>query len=83
MTRIHWKRWLAALAVSLIAVLSLAACSTSAAPTECLDAAEDAGIPENLLEHIRNPGELNALERIALRNALNAAGLDDICGHLN
>ena len=81
-TPIHWKRCLAALAVSIIAVLSLAACSTSAAPDECLDAAESAGIPESLLEHIRNPGDLNALEKIALRKALEAAKLDDICGHL-
>lgn len=36
-----------------------------------------------MLEHIRNPGDMNALERVALRKALEAAGLDSLCGQFN
>ena len=78
----HLKIWLLTAAVAAICAIVLG-CSTSAAPTECLDAARDAGLPDAMLEHIQNPGDMNALQRIALRKALEAAGLDSICGQFN
>lgn len=78
----HLKIWLLTAAVAAICAIALG-CSTSAAPTECLDAARDAGLPDAMLEHIQNPGDMNALQRIALRKALEAAGLDSICGQFN
>ena len=61
------------------AFFTLAACSTSAAPSECIRAAERVGLPESMIEQIKKPGDLNALERIALREALKRAGIDDVC----
>ena len=55
------------------------ACSTSATPNACLDAARDAGVPERYLEHLENPGDMGAMQRLALRKALEVAGVDDIC----
>ena len=60
-----------------------AACSTSAAPSECVQAAEKAGLPESVIEQLKKPGDLNAIQRVALREALKKAGLDDICGQIN
>ena len=65
-----------------VAALAILAC-TSAAPSECVKAAEDAGLPENIIEKLEKPGDLNAIERIALRETLKKAGLDDICDQLN
>ena len=74
------KRWLGiALATTVLAIL---AC-TSAAPSECVKAAEDAGLPENIVEQIKKPGDLNVIERVALREVLKKAGLDDICDQIN
>ena len=62
--------------------LSLTAC-TSAAPSACIEAAEAAGLPESVIEQLKKPGDLNAIERIALREALKKAGLDDVCDQIN
>ena len=62
--------------------LSLAAC-TSAAPSACIEAAEAAGLPKSVIEQLKKPGDLNAIERIALREALKKAGLDDLCDQVN
>ena len=71
------------LAVALLTLaLSLVACNTSAAPSACVEAAEAAGLPESVIEQLKKPGELNAIERIALREALKKAGLDDVCDRL-
>ncbi|MCY3692065.1 MAG: hypothetical protein OXI54_01265 [Chloroflexota bacterium] len=66
----------------LAGALTLLAC-TSAAPSECIKAAEDAGLPENVIEQLKKPGDLNAIERIALREVLKKAGLDDVCAQIN
>ena len=71
------KPWATAGLVALF--LTLAACSTSAAPSECIKAAESAGLPDKVIEQLKNPGDLNAIERIALRKALEKAGLDRLC----
>ena len=62
--------------------LGILAC-TSAAPSECVKAAESAGLPESVIEQLKNPGDLNAIERVALREVLKKAGLDDICDQIN
>ena len=64
------------------AVLAILAC-TSAAPSECVKAAEAAGLPESVIEQLKKPGDLNAIERVALREVLKKAGLDDICDQIN
>lgn len=56
---------------------------TSAAPSECVKAAEETGLPDNVIEQLKKPGDLNAIERVALREALNKAGLDDVCDQIN
>lgn len=65
-----------------IAILAILAC-TSAAPSECVKAAEAAGLPESVIEQIKRPGDLNAIERVALREVLKKAGLDDLCAQIN
>ena len=57
-------------------------CSNPAVPTECVDAARQAGLPERMVEQLRNPGDLNQVEKFALRQALSQAGLDDLCGQI-
>ena len=74
---------LASALVALTVALAVLACSTSAAPSACVDAAEKAGLPENVIEQIKKPGELNAVERIALREILKKAGLDEVCDQVN
>ena len=59
--------------------LILAARSTSAVPSECIRAAENAGLPEAMIEQMKKPGDLNTFERIALREALKKAKVDDVC----
>ena len=63
------------LAVALIAAV---ACF-SAAPSECIAAAEDAGLSESVIEQLRNPDDLSAVERAALNRTLSRAGIDDVC----
>ena len=72
------RLWMIAAATSAIVVL---AC-TSAAPSECVTAAENAGLPESVIEQIKKPGDLNAIERIALRELLKKAGVDDVCDQI-
>ena len=77
MRRVPCRKLLAAGAFALF--LTLAACSTSAVPSECIKVAENAGLPKSMIEQLKKPGDLNALERIALREALKRAGIDDVC----
>lgn len=53
-----------------------------AAPNECTQAADEAGLPDEMIEHLRNPEGLNALQRAALQQALRRAGIDDVCASL-
>ena len=69
-------------ALTITAALALG-CSTSAAPSACVDAAEKAGLPDAAIEQLKKPGELNAIERIALRKILENAGLDEVCDQVN
>lgn len=61
-----------------IALLAAISCF-SAAPSECIEAAEETGLPDEVIERLRNPGDLNAIERAALNRILSEAGIDDLC----
>lgn len=65
--------------IAVLAMLAALACSTSAAPDECVVAAEDAGAPGSVIRQLENPGDLNAAERIVLNRTLQRLGLDDVC----
>ena len=65
--------------VSILALFVLA-CSTSAAPKSCVEVAREKGVPETVVELMERPHEdLNALERIAIRTALDKVGVGEIC----
>ena len=51
----------------------------NAAPSECIQAAEEAGLSDEIIDQLENPGDLNALERAALQQVLKQAGIDDVC----
>lgn len=67
------------IAVLLVFALIVTVACLNAAPSECIEAAEAAGLPEEALEQLRNPGDLNAIERAALNRMLSQAGIDDVC----
>ena len=69
-------------ALTITAAMALG-CSTSAAPSSCVDAAEKAGLPDAVIDQLKKPGELNAIERVALRKILENAGLDEVCDQVN
>ena len=63
-----------------IMVSFVLACSTSAAPKSCVEVAREKGVPETVVELMERPHEdLNALERIAIRTALDKVGVGEIC----
>ena len=48
--------------------------------TDCLSAARDAGVPDNILELIQKPkDERSGIENSILRRGLDAVGLSDAC----
>ena len=51
----------------------------NATPSECIEAAEDASLPDEVIEQLRKPDNPNALERAALQQALRRARIDDVC----
>ena len=68
-----------ATAVAIVISLVTACSFFNAAPSECVAAAEDAGLPGTVIDQLKNPEGLNALERAALQQALNRARIDDLC----
>lgn len=72
---------LAALAV--VVGLSAIACSDDVAPGECIEAAQDADVPDAVVEWMKSPSdELGIIERIAIRKALEQFGLGDACSEV-
>ena len=68
------------ISLAMLAIASVAGMACfSAAPSECIEAAEEAGLPDEVIEQLRNPGDLNAIERAALNRILSEAGIDDLC----
>ncbi len=66
--------------IALLALGLSAGCGFfNAAPSECIQAAEEAGLSDEIIDQLENPGDLNALERAALQQALRQAGVDDVC----
>ena len=65
--------------VTLLVSVSTACSFFNAAPSECTAAAADAGLPDDVIEQLRNPDGLNAIERVALQRVLVQAGIDDVC----
>ena len=71
---------LAPILMATLTMVLIAGCTFfNAAPPECIEAAEDARLPDSVIEQLLNPEGLNALERAALQQALNQAGIDDVC----
>ena len=63
-----------------VCVILTLACSTSAAPKSCVEVAREKGVPETVIELMERPHEdLNALQRIAIRTALDEIGVGDLC----
>ena len=58
------------------------ACSTSTTPKSCVDLAREKGVPETIVKAIERPEELDAMQRIAVRKALEAAGLEKACAEI-
>ena len=67
------------LGVSLTLAAATACTFFNAAPSECIAAAEDAGLPDPVIEQLRDPDGLNAVERAALQRTLKQSGIDDAC----
>ena len=76
-TRTATGKTIAALAV--IAMIMSACNFFNAAPSDCIQAAEEARLPEEMIDQLENPEGLNALERAALQQALKRAGIDEMC----
>ena len=65
--------------VSTIIILATTMACINASPPECIQAAEEADLPDEIIEQLKNPGDLNPAERFALNRALSKAGLADVC----
>ena len=75
------------LLTSLLVVLTLIvfiACSDDAAPGDCIDAARDAGVPDRVIEWMKDPvEEWGTIERIAIREALEKFGIGEFCSDVS
>ena len=62
--------------------LIILACNTSTVPGECLKALEDNNVPQAVIELVKEKagGDLNLVQRTAVRLAFEKAGVDDVCG---
>lgn len=73
--------WLG-LALASLSLFAMA-CSDDATPGECIDAAQDAGVPDAVVEWMKSPSnELGSIERIAIRETLEKFGLGDACSEV-
>ena len=69
-------------AAGVMVILATTLACINASPSECIQAAEEAGLPDEVIEQLKNPGDLNPTERFALNRALNKAGIADACGEI-
>ena len=73
--------WLT-VAAAAVCVLAIA-CSDDAAPGECIDAAERAGVPDAVIDWMKQPSdELGSIERVAIRESLEKFGLGEACSEV-
>ena len=55
----------------------------AAKDTNCLEAAREAGVPDNIIDLIQKPrDERSGIENSILRRGLDAVGLSDVCGDI-
>ena len=66
-----------------MAIMATTLACINASPSECVKAAEKAGLPDEVIEQLKKPGDLNAAERFALNRVLSKAGIDDLCGEVS
>ena len=65
---------------ALFAVFAIA-CSNPALPKDCVESAEKAGAPQEVLDWLNNPtGDLNQAEKFVIRQFLNQSKLNTVCG---
>ena len=72
------KRVLSTMASAMVILATTLSC-INASPSECIQAAEEAGLPDEIIEQLKNPGDLNPAERFALNQAVRKAGIADAC----
>ena len=66
--------------IAVLAAVLFMACSDDAAPADCIDAARKAGVPDRVIEWMKQPHESwGTIERIAIREALEKFGLGRFC----
>lgn len=59
----------------------VASCSNPTVPRDCIDAAEELGAPQFVLDWLNNPtDDLSQGEKVLIRQALNRTALNDLCG---
>ena len=76
------KKIMGAVAGVVVILATTLAC-INASPSECIQAAEKAGLPDEIIDQLKNPGGLNPAERFALNRALSKAGIADACGKVS
>ena len=64
------KRILGNMAGAFLIVVTTLAC-IKATPSECIQAAEEADLPDEIIKQLKSPGDLNLAERLALNRALS------------
>ena len=68
------------LLIAILALIAFLACSDDAAPSDCIDAARNAGVPDRVIEWMKDPvEEWGTIERIAIREALEKFGIGEFC----
>ena len=73
-----------ALLIPVLAFIASLACSDDAAPGDCIDAARDAGVPDRVIEWMKDPvEEWGTIERIAIREALEKFGIGEFCADVS
>ena len=73
--------WLT-VAAAAVCVLAIA-CSDDAAPGECIDSAERVGVPDAVIDWMKQPSdELGSIERVAIREALEKFDLGEACSEV-
>ncbi len=68
------------LLIIVLALIAFLACSDDVAPGDCIDAARNAGVPDRVIEWMKDPvEEWGTIERIAIREALEKFGIGEFC----
>ena len=57
------------------AIIFTISCDNVSPPSSCIGAAQDAGLPDGVIDQLRNPADLEAGERLDLNRVLREAGI--------